>query len=260
MKKLLSSFLTVLMLFSIVYPVFAYDFTSEIDEKFLYNGNLYLTKETKAGEISYFGDRVTICSADGTFLTADDYIKTGDELVYFGILKNTITVIGDVDCNGKISASDARYVLRLSANMIPFKDRIESYGAVDANGSGMLEASDAREILRVSAKIDNFGKFEEKIKAETEKQNNTEYEYSHDFVMVCMNPAFVNNSEAYKPEFYSDLVGKVEKWITYAPDHVWLKIYLKDQSKENLDTLYEQCQQNDAIISTCKNQIIHVEW
>ena len=71
---------------------------------------------------------------------------------------------------------------------------------------------------------------------------------------------YVNNDAAYTPEFYGDLVSRVEKWITYSDTHVWLKIYLKEPSKENLDTLYEQCKQNDAIIATDKNHIIYLEW
>lgn len=256
MKKFLSIMLSAVLLITFALSANAYNINADQNESFILDGGLYLTKETKAGEIKYFGERFEILSSDGTYLTADDYIKTGDKLIYFGILENTITVVGDVDCNGRITAADARYVLRLSANLIPYKEQIESYGAVDANKSGRLEASDAREILRASAKIDNFSKFEEAVAKKYE--NAKEVDFDDELIMICLNPEYINNEAVYTPEFYGDNVSKVEEFAKYNDNHIWLTLYLKDRSKANVFALEEECNNNDAIICTSLNYYMYL--
>lgn len=59
---------------------------------------------------------------------------------------------GDVDGNGKITAMDARTVLRYSAKLMELTE--EQIVAADVDASGVVNASDARMILRVSAKLD----------------------------------------------------------------------------------------------------------
>lgn len=259
MKRFISTIISIVILICFSLPVGAYDYYYDVNRSFLISsdGSLYLTKETKAGEIKYFGERFEICSPDGTYLTADDYIKTGDKLIYFGIQENTITVVGDVDCNGRITTSDARYVLRLAANLIPYRDKIESYGAVDANKSGILEASDARAILRVAAKIDDFSEFEAVVSENIESA--ADGDFDDELIMVCLNPEYANNEAVYTPEFYGDKVAKVEILAKYADNHVWLCLYLKDRSKENVYSLADECQNNDAIICTCKNYYMYLD-
>ncbi len=62
--------------------------------------------------------------------------------------------IGDINNDGKISASDARLVLRAAAKLENFNT--EQTAAADVNGDNKITASDARKILRVSAKLDTF--------------------------------------------------------------------------------------------------------
>ena len=61
---------------------------------------------------------------------------------------------GDVNGDGKITAADARIVLRISAKL----DSMENYNlpleAFDVTGDGKLNAADARKILRISAKLE----------------------------------------------------------------------------------------------------------
>lgn len=262
MKKVLSIILFLVFLFCLAQPAFAYDIDADLKESFIRSSSLYLTKETKAGEIKYFGDRIAITRKDGTALKADDYIRTGDRLSYFGILDNyIITVMGDVTCDGHITSADARLVLRMSAGLyfnVEYSEIPETYDAFDTNNSGLIEASDARDILRAAAKIDDLSCFEDAVKKQTESAEPADYDDK--LVIVCMNPDYVNNEAAYTPEFYGDLVGKVEIMYQYAPDHVWLYLYLKEPSKENVDILYEQCKQNDAIIAADKDYILHVYW
>ena len=63
-------------------------------------------------------------------------------------------IIGDVNGDGKITAADARIVLRISAKL----DSMENYNlpleSFDVTGDGKLTAADARKILRISAKLE----------------------------------------------------------------------------------------------------------
>ena len=60
---------------------------------------------------------------------------------------------GDVDGSGKVTASDARIILRVSAKM----DTISEDKAVfaDANRDGKVTAADARAVLRMAAKLED---------------------------------------------------------------------------------------------------------
>lgn len=67
----------------------------------------------------------------------------------------TITfMVGDANSDGKITAADARIVLRISAKL----DKMENYNlpleAFDVTGDGKLTAADARKVLRISAKLE----------------------------------------------------------------------------------------------------------
>ncbi len=67
-----------------------------------------------------------------------------------------LTMMGDVDNNGKVNASDARFALRISASLESSEEI--SLLAVDADGSGMITSADARLILRYSASLSSFDK------------------------------------------------------------------------------------------------------
>lgn len=65
---------------------------------------------------------------------------------------------GDVDFDGKVSAADARLVLRQSVGLEHLaKDQI-AWGNLDAPGDGKLSAADARLVLRVSVGLDSAAK------------------------------------------------------------------------------------------------------
>ncbi len=81
---------------------------------------------------------------------------------------------GDVNDDGKITASDARKTLRASAKLEELTEEQLKIADVDLNGR--VSAADARLILRVSAKLDSFPQVtpEETTKAdETTKQEET---------------------------------------------------------------------------------------
>lgn len=60
--------------------------------------------------------------------------------------------VGDVDGNGKITASDARIILRVSAKLDKLDDSKTKFA--DVNGDKKITASDARTVLRMSAKLE----------------------------------------------------------------------------------------------------------
>ena len=59
---------------------------------------------------------------------------------------------GDINNDGKVQASDARYALRISAQLE--KSTPEQVSAGDINKNGKIDASDARKILRFAASLD----------------------------------------------------------------------------------------------------------
>ncbi len=73
--------------------------------------------------------------------TTDSWYK------YLGITKP-----GDVDGDGKVTASDARTILRASSGLENLST--EKKKAADVNGDGKVTAADAREALRISANLD----------------------------------------------------------------------------------------------------------
>lgn len=62
--------------------------------------------------------------------------------------------MGDVNLDGKISASDARTALRCSAKLESAENI--SMLSIDTDGDNRISAADARTILRVSAKLSSF--------------------------------------------------------------------------------------------------------
>lgn len=59
--------------------------------------------------------------------------------------------LGDVDCNGKVTASDARMILRHSAKLENLSDSV--IPVADADGNGKVSATDARLVLRFASKL-----------------------------------------------------------------------------------------------------------
>lgn len=70
------------------------------------------------------------------------------------LLDESLTMMGDADENGRITAADARIVLRVAAK-IDAEDSI-NFCNTDADDNGKITASDARIILRVAASLSEF--------------------------------------------------------------------------------------------------------
>ncbi len=92
------------------------------------------------------------------FVSEEDTIGTGMRLNYEtpdgNVTNYYVSVTGDLDSNGEITAADARRILRVAAKI----DKIsEPYTiAADVNCDGSITASDARKTLLVAANIEYF--------------------------------------------------------------------------------------------------------
>lgn len=76
-------------------------------------------------------------------------------LLAFSISAKTVK-LGDVSGDGKITASDARKILRFAATLDECDD--ETRLIADVDGNGKIVAADARKVLRVAAHLDEeFG-------------------------------------------------------------------------------------------------------
>ncbi len=77
-----------------------------------------------------------------------------DTVIYNRSIPAQTHKTGDANGDGKITAADARIVLRISAKL----DKMENYklplAVFDATGDNKLTAADARKILRISAKLE----------------------------------------------------------------------------------------------------------
>lgn len=63
-------------------------------------------------------------------------------------------LMGDLNDDGKVNASDARTALRIAAKLETISD--DKLVLADTNSDGKITAADARAILRVAAKLDTF--------------------------------------------------------------------------------------------------------
>lgn len=94
----------------------------------------------------------------GEFKDEDEYIGTGCRLNFETIDGNItnyyVSVTGDIDSDGKVTAADARLVLRAAAKMDELTGAY--YTAADVNLDGKVTAADARKTLRVAANIEFF--------------------------------------------------------------------------------------------------------
>lgn len=91
-------------------------------------------------------------------LSEDKFIATGHRVNYedvSGLVTNyDVCVNGDLDSDGKVTAADARLVLRAAANLEKYTGVY--FLAADTDSDGKISASDARKTLRVAANIEYF--------------------------------------------------------------------------------------------------------
>lgn len=179
-KKLLSLLLCFVLLSAITVPIcFAYENTHPSDYRLDTDVLFVMLKEEyydKASEVidsidcEYVTNVLNLSNPDDydgpysviLYITLSDDVSFEDAQAYFNsqayvasiaydyILPATAPDKGDVDYDGKITAGDARLVLRAAVGL----EELAKYSA-DVDGDGKITASDARIVLRKSVGLAN---------------------------------------------------------------------------------------------------------
>lgn len=133
----------------------------KIEEKYLYNEkpkHAFFDIGTSVSEVIDLVDaeNVAVKNAAGEIMAPEALIATGSRIVTlfkgYEVDFENVCIKYDVDCDGEITASDARKALRFSANLENLDD-IQIYAA-NVNGDDSVTAGDSRIILRVSAGLE----------------------------------------------------------------------------------------------------------
>ena len=115
-----------------------------------YNGDYSMWQYTDKGSVSGIAAEYTdlsICYIDFPTFISDNGYNTTPNI-------NTEIKKGDVNSDGKVTATDARLTLRISAKLDEPSEQQKM--TADVNNDSKITATDARIILRVSAKIEKL--------------------------------------------------------------------------------------------------------
>lgn len=100
------------------------------------------------------GNDAVVKDSRGNVLTSDKLPGTGMVLVLPDGKEHTIVVLGDVEGDGIVSASDARLALRASVGLEDYTEDSVQYKAAKVGTGDALSAADARLILRASVGLE----------------------------------------------------------------------------------------------------------
>lgn len=138
---------------------------------FSLSGGCISVKEAQYHSVKFFGDSVFIIPGrrvvdilsempTGTQITDRNIpaelsrnIESGYVLERIDGEKYNCIIIGDTDCDGNITSSDARLTLRNSVGLEDFSPMQKM--CADTDHSGIVDSSDARSILRASVGLDS---------------------------------------------------------------------------------------------------------
>ncbi|MBR3869613.1 MAG: dockerin type I repeat-containing protein [Clostridia bacterium] len=130
----------------------------EIDDEYMNYSHAVFDREMLVSDVIDLvnNESAVIKNADGKVLSSDDKITTDSRIVtlYEGFEADSLSVCvkHDVNCDGEVTAADARLALRNSAKL-EFLNGL-MYTAADVDGKSGITAADARLILRKAAQID----------------------------------------------------------------------------------------------------------
>lgn len=120
-----------------------------------------VAREMKVEEfLHYFTNSnvFVIYNPSDRFISEEDNIGTGCRLNYEtpdgNVTNYYVSVTGDMNSDGEVTAADARKILRVAAKL----DKVDEVFSVaaDVNLDGSISAADARKTLRVAANIEYF--------------------------------------------------------------------------------------------------------
>ena len=118
---------------------------------------------TTAGQLMALSsvESAAVVNADGEILDADKPVPTGAILatLYDGFVVDSFEFVvrGDANCDGKITAADARFVLRYCAKLESVRSGLnlaQEYAIIAVGNGNRVTAADARAILRKAAGLE----------------------------------------------------------------------------------------------------------
>lgn len=130
----------------------------EFDEKYMKHSYALFENEMIVSDVLDLvrNDTAIVKNADGKVLSSDDKVTTNSRIVtlYEGFEADSLSICVryDVNCDGELTAADARLALRNAAKLEFLNGRM--YDAADVNGKSGVSAADARLILRKAAHLD----------------------------------------------------------------------------------------------------------
>ena len=126
---------------------------SELTEK---DGYLYVRPELTCAEIiKTAGKGSKLLKPNGSLLKSDEKAGSGMTLIKTNGTILTVIVKGDCDCDGEITASDARIALRIAVDLENPTPLQKTAGLVDSS-KAEITASDARLILRAAVGLETL--------------------------------------------------------------------------------------------------------
>ena len=130
------------------------------------DGSVLKFKNSENGFIDEKNKRIVVIPNSPNAITAEELksmldgdISLTDEnnavftsmTVKFGENEYTVIIKGDTNSDGKISAADARTVLRIAARLETPSDNVRESADIDSDGS--ITSREARSVLRFAAKL-----------------------------------------------------------------------------------------------------------
>ncbi len=106
--------------------------------------------------LSQAGKNAVIKDRSGSAVSADKLPGTGMTLMFSDGKQYTVIVLGDVDCDGAVTAADARLVLRAAVGLEQYKENSYQYAAGNVEAQNKLSAADARRILRTAVGLEKL--------------------------------------------------------------------------------------------------------
>ncbi|NLA76467.1 MAG: hypothetical protein GX851_01315 [Clostridiales bacterium] len=270
MKKLLSVLLTLLILGGSCVSALAIE-----PEEIAFNNiegcktlekRLYSIKEITAAQLLAQTTPASVkIEVNGTELEADSPVPTGAKISLSDgettLDEYLFILLGDVDCNGRVNALDARLALRVATHLENDLKYVQLL-AMDVDSDVSETATDARSILRAATKLENCSNW---LALAT-----TEYDCTS--VLVVMEKAHSVPGRVYTADFFDEeLVESVED-LTYIDPaqlgsdasitdfskwHQILALKLKEPSIDNVELLIRKLAGRDEIMSAGKNGYIY---
>ena len=130
---------------------------SQIRHRSIYDIPVYTADMTVKGKIEL--DEKSLESCEGAIMLTLPFSKykgiEGRPVVVVDGKEYAVVIPGDVDCDGAISAADARLALRTSVGLEKYSEISPEYKAANIERADGITASDARLILRASVGLED---------------------------------------------------------------------------------------------------------